>query len=61
MSQITQMELNMLKELIAVEDLNAKKFNLYANNCVDSGLSRFFNEQSLTAAGNARTLMSFLH
>jgi hypothetical protein len=60
MPQITQMELNMLKELIAVEDLNAKKFRLYAGNCTDSGLARFFNEQAMSAAGNARTLMSFL-
>jgi len=54
------MELNTLKQLIANEDLTAKKFKLYANNCSDPQLAGFFNECALTAAANVRTLMSYL-
>jgi len=60
-TQITQMELNTLKELIAVEDLNAKKFQLYAQNCNDTQLQSFFNQQSLNAYSNTKTLMNFLN
>lgn len=60
MANITQMELNTLKQLIANEDLTAKKFKLYANNCSDPQLTGFFNECALTAAANVRTLMSYL-
>lgn len=58
--QVTQMELNTLKQLIAMEDLNAKKFQLYAQNCNDSQLQNFFNQQSQQAFNDARRLMSFL-
>ena len=61
MPQLTQMELNTLKELIAVEDVNAKKFNLYAQNCNDQQLQSFFNQESQSAFNNVRTLMSFLN
>ncbi|HOP74815.1 MAG TPA: hypothetical protein PLC07_07135 [Bacillota bacterium] len=60
MANITQMELNTLKQLIANEDLNAKKFKLYAQNCSDPQLAGFFNECALNAATNVRTLMSYL-
>ena len=58
--QVTQMELNTLKQLIAMEDLNAKKFQLYAQNCNDSQLQNFFNQQSQQAFNDAHRLMSFL-
>ncbi len=58
--QISQMELNTLKELIAMEDLNTKKFQLYAHNCSDSQLQNFFNQQSQQAFNDARKLMGFL-
>lgn len=60
MANITQMELNTLKQLIANEDLNAKKFQLYASNCSDPKLASFFNETASTATANVRTLMSYL-
>lgn len=58
--QVTQMELNTLKELIAMEDLNTKKFQLYALNCNDSQLRDFFNRQAQQAFNDARVLMNFL-
>lgn len=58
--QVTQMELNTLKQLIAMEDLNAKKFQLYAQNCNDSQLQNFFNQQAQQAFNDAQRLMSFL-
>jgi len=54
------MELNSLKELIAMEDLNTKKFRLYAQNCNDNQLQNFFNQQSQQASNNAHQLMNFL-
>jgi hypothetical protein len=54
------MELNSLKELIAMEDLSAKKFLLYAQNCNDTQLRTFFNQQSQQAFNDTRKLMSFL-
>lgn len=58
--QVSQMELNSLKELIAMEDLNTKKFQLYAQNCNDTQLQSFFNQQSQQAFNDARKLMNFL-
>lgn len=58
--QVSQMELNSLKELIAMEDLSAKKFLLYAQNCNDTQLRTFFNQQSQQAFNDTRKLMSFL-
>lgn len=58
--QLSQMELNTLKELIAMEDLNSKKFQLYAQNCNDTQLKSFFNQQSQQAFNDARKLMNFL-
>jgi len=58
--QVTQMELNTLKQLVAMEDLNAKKFQLYARNCNDTQLQNFFNQQAQQAYNDARRLIGFL-
>ncbi len=60
MPNLTQMELNTIKELVAVEDVNAKKFQLYAQNCNDSQLQSLFNQQAQQAFSNSKTLMNFL-
>ncbi len=60
MMQVTQMELNTLKQLIAMEDLHSKKCQLYAQNCNDTQLQNFFNQQAQQSSNNARTLMSFI-
>lgn len=60
MPQLTQMELNTIKELVAVEDVNAKKFQLYAENCRDSQLQSLMTQEAQQAYGNVRTLMGFL-
>ena len=60
MPHLTQMELNMIKELVAMDDVNSKKFQLYAENCRDSQLKNVFNQESQQAASNTRTLMGFL-
>ncbi len=57
---MTQMELNTLKELIAMEDLHTKKFQLYALNCNDTQLRNFFNQQAQQAFNDAQKLMNFL-
>ena len=58
--QVTQMELNTLKQLVAMEDLHAKKFQLYARNCNDTQLQNFFNQQAQQAYNDARRLIGFL-
>ncbi|HBE79686.1 MAG TPA: hypothetical protein DDW65_18200 [Firmicutes bacterium] len=60
MSNLTQMELNTIKELTAMEDVNAKKFQLYAQNCNDSQLQSLFNQEAQQAFSNSKTLMNFL-
>ncbi len=60
MPNLTQMELNTIKELVAAEDVNAKKFQLYAQNCNDSQLQSIFNQQAQQAFSNSKTLMNFL-
>ena len=60
MANLTQMELNSIKELVATEDVNAKKFQLYAQNCNDSQLQSLFNQQAQQAFSNSKTLMNFL-
>jgi hypothetical protein len=57
---LTQMELNTIKELVAMEDVNAKKFQLYAQNCNDSQLQSLFNQEAQQAFSNSKTLMNFL-
>jgi hypothetical protein len=60
MPQLTQMELNTIKELVLMEDVNAKKFQLYAQNCSDSQLQSVFNQEAQQAYSNTKTLMNFL-
>ena len=60
MSNLTQMELNTIKELVATEDVNAKKFQLYAQNCQDTQLQSLFNQEAQQAFSNSKTLMNFL-
>lgn len=60
MPQLSQMDLNMLKELVATADVNAKKFQLYAENCRDGQLQSILNQEAQQSFNNAQTLMSFL-
>ena len=60
MPNLTQMELNTIKELVAAEDVNAKKFQLYAQNCQDTQLQSLFNQEAQQAFSNSKTLMNFL-
>lgn len=60
MSNLSQMELNTIKELVAMEDVNAKKFQLYAQNCRDTQLQSMFNQEAQQAFSNSKTLMNFL-
>ena len=60
MPQLTQMELNTIKELAANEDVVAKKFQLYAQNCNDSQLQGVFNQEAQQASSNVKTLLRFL-
>lgn len=60
MANITQMELNTIKELVAMEDVNAKKFQLYAQNCNDSQLKSLFTQEAQQAFSNSKTLINFL-
>ena len=61
MAQLTQMELNTIKELVGLEDVNAKKFYLYAENCNDNQLKSILNQEAQQAFNNAQTLMGFLN
>jgi hypothetical protein len=60
MANLTQMELNTIKELVALADVNAKKLKLYAENCSDSQLKSLFVQESQQSFNNSRTLMGFL-
>lgn len=61
MAQLTQMELNTIKELVGLEDVNARKFRLYAANCNDNQLKSFLNQEAQQAFSNVQTLMGFLN
>ncbi len=60
MPQLTQMELNTIKELVATEDVNSKKLQLYAQNCRDSQLQSILSQEAQKSANNARNLIGFL-
>jgi hypothetical protein len=60
MANLTQMELNTIKEMVALEDVNSKKFKLYADNCHDAQLQNLFNNEARQASNTARALMNFL-
>ncbi|MCL6588729.1 MAG: hypothetical protein K6U80_02135 [Firmicutes bacterium] len=60
MPQLTQMELNTIKELALLEDVNAKKFQLYAQNCQNSQLQALFTQEAHRSLNNTNTLMNFL-
>jgi hypothetical protein len=60
MPHLSQMELNTIKELVALGDVNAKKFQLYAQNCQDVQLQSILNQESQKSFTNAKSLMGFL-
>ena len=60
MANLSQVELNTIKELVAMEDVNAKKFQLYAQNCKDTQLQGIFNQEAQQAFSNSKTLIDFL-
>ena len=61
MAQLTQMELNTIKELVGLEDVNAKKFHLYAANCTDDQLKSILSQEAQQAFNNTQILMGFLN
>ncbi|HEX3046706.1 MAG TPA: hypothetical protein VHY08_18270 [Bacillota bacterium] len=60
MPQLTQMELNTIKELALLEDVNAKKFQLYAQNCQNNQLQTMFTQEAHRSLNNTSMLMNFL-
>ena len=60
MPQLSQMDLNIIKELAAMEDVNARKFQLYSQNCQDTQLQGILNQEAQQSFNNAQTLMGFL-
>jgi hypothetical protein len=52
MPQLTQMELNTIKELALHEDVNAKKFQLYAQNCQNNQLQAMLTQEANRSSSN---------
>ncbi|MFS8513670.1 MAG: PA2169 family four-helix-bundle protein, partial [Planifilum fulgidum] len=44
--QLTQMELLQVQELLKVEELASRKYELYADQCKDDEMKRIFREAS---------------
>ncbi|MGE5543460.1 MAG: hypothetical protein ACM3UW_00670 [Bacillota bacterium] len=60
MPNLTNMELDSLREIIMEETLAASKFAAYAQTATDASLKSFLNKASQEASRNVQTLRQFL-
>ncbi|GBF10691.1 hypothetical protein TEPIDINF_002697 [Tepidibacillus infernus] len=58
--QLTQMELQSLRELISAHDLGAKKLQDYANQATDPQVKQMLQQSAQSAQNTKQKLMSFL-
>lgn len=58
--QITQLELQNLRELIGGHDLAAQKLREYANQCTDSQVKQMLQQSADSAQNTKQKLLSFL-
>ncbi len=58
--QITQLELQNLRELISSHDLAASKLQEYANQCNDAQVKQMLQQSAQSAQNTKQTLLSFL-
>jgi len=58
--QITQMELQNLRELISSHELVAQKFKDYANQCNDAQIKQMLQQSAQNAENTKQKLLSFL-
>lgn len=60
MSQLTQPELNSIREIAASHITNSAKLKSYANNCRDAKLKQMFTTSASQAEQSATKLMQML-
>ncbi len=60
MANLTNMELDSLREIIMEKTLAANKFAAYAQSATDSDLKNFLNKASQETSRNLQTLRQFL-
>ena len=58
--QITQMELQKLRELISGHDLAAQKLTEYAQQCTDPQIKQMMQQSAQSAQNTKQQLISFL-
>ncbi|WP_339060295.1 hypothetical protein [Tepidibacillus marianensis] len=58
--QLTQMELQSLRELISAHDLGYQKLQEYANQSTDPQVKQMLQQSSQSAQNTKQKLMSFL-
>ncbi|OEF99254.1 hypothetical protein BHF71_09470 [Vulcanibacillus modesticaldus] len=59
-NQLTQLELQHLRELISGHDLANKKLTEYANQCTDQQLKQMLQQSAQSALNTKQQLLSFL-
>ncbi len=59
--QLTQMELQNLRESIAAHSLGAKKLQEYAGQATDPQVKQMLQQSAQSAQNTKQKLMSFLH
>ena len=61
MADITQLELQNLKNLIKIHDTNYKKMNNYSEQAVDPQIKQIFTKAAQESLNTKQKLMSFLN
>jgi hypothetical protein len=60
MSNLNQMELNTLREMIGGHQMMVKKLNEYAERCQDQQVKKMFHQASQSAQTSSQKLLTFL-
>jgi len=60
MQQLTELELQNLREMISAHDLGAKKIQEYANQAVDPQVKQMLQQSAQSAQTTKQKLLSFL-
>lgn len=59
-SEINEMELQNIRHLVLGYDMEADKYNCYAQDATDPSIKQFFQQSAQSATRNKQQLMQFL-
>ena len=60
MTNLTQMEVNSIREIVSGHQMMANKLKCYANDCQDAQIKQLFSQASQDAQKSAQTLIGML-